>query len=66
MALVRAAGAEGIAVAADITDADQVDAMLTSCREKFGRIDILVNNAGISAFKPFAEVTEADFDRLFI
>ena len=31
----------------------------------FGRLDILVNNAGIILYKPLAEVTEEEFDRLF-
>ena len=65
IALLHAAGAEGVAVAADITDPRQVEAMLTTCRQRFGRIDILVNNAGVSAFKPLSDVSEADFDRLF-
>ena len=66
VALVRAAGAEGLALPADISDMGQVEAMLATCRERFGRIDILVNNAGISAFAPLAEVMQAEFDRLFM
>ena len=31
----------------------------------FGKLDILVNNAGIILYKPLAEVTEEEFDRLF-
>ncbi len=28
-------------------------------------VDILINNAGLLIHKPFAELTENDFDRLF-
>jgi NAD(P)-dependent dehydrogenase (short-subunit alcohol dehydrogenase family) len=39
-----------IGVAADVTDADAVDSMVTKIAEEFGgAIDILVNNAGIPA-----------------
>lgn len=30
----------------DVTDSDQVEAMIAACVERFGRIDILVNNVG--------------------
>jgi 3-oxoacyl-[acyl-carrier protein] reductase len=38
--------------------------MVKEALGKFGRIDILVNNAGIYPFKPFAEMTEQDWDRV--
>ena len=42
-------GAVGdLAIQADVTDPEQVEAMYTRTREEFGRIDILFNNAGIS------------------
>jgi NAD(P)-dependent dehydrogenase (short-subunit alcohol dehydrogenase family) len=39
-------GREAAFVAADVRDADQIDAVVAAAMERFGRIDILVNNAG--------------------
>jgi NAD(P)-dependent dehydrogenase (short-subunit alcohol dehydrogenase family) len=42
----RAAG--DMTVQADVSDAEQVEAMYARAREEYGRIDVLFNNAGIS------------------
>jgi NAD(P)-dependent dehydrogenase (short-subunit alcohol dehydrogenase family) len=52
---------EGIAtefVAADITLADDVDAVLARAMDRFGRVDILVNNAGDCIHAPALDVTK--------
>ncbi len=41
-------GGEAIALQANVSKADQVDAMVKATMDKFGRIDVLVNNAGIT------------------
>jgi NAD(P)-dependent dehydrogenase (short-subunit alcohol dehydrogenase family) len=42
-------GAVGdVAIQADVTDSDQVEAMYARTREEYGRVDVLFNNAGIS------------------
>jgi len=41
-------GGDAIALQADVSQADQVDAMIKAAMDKFGRIDVLVNNAGIT------------------
>ncbi|MEL6470298.1 MAG: 3-oxoacyl-[acyl-carrier-protein] reductase [Cyanobacteria bacterium J06623_4] len=41
-------GAEAVALQADVSQADQVDALVQATMDKFGRIDVLVNNAGIT------------------
>jgi 3-oxoacyl-[acyl-carrier protein] reductase len=41
-------GGEAIALQADVSQADQVTALIGTIMEKWGRIDILVNNAGIT------------------
>ena len=44
---VRAAGAQAIAVACDVADAAQVQAMIERTVAAFGRLDVLYNNAGV-------------------
>ena len=51
---ITAAGGSAMLYAADVTNRDQVNAMLGKVREKYGRLDILVNNAAVrdeSAFE---------------
>lgn len=45
---IVALGREAIALPADVSKADQVDALITATMDKWGRIDVLVNNAGIT------------------
>jgi NAD(P)-dependent dehydrogenase (short-subunit alcohol dehydrogenase family) len=44
--LVKDAEDRAIALDLDVTDKSQIDAVIATAREKFGRIDVLVNNAG--------------------
>lgn len=57
-------GETGIAVAADISQRDQVEKMFADVIAKFGRIDIVVNNAGIEIQKPFLEVTDSEWNKV--
>ncbi len=45
---IVANGGSAIALQADVSKADQVDALLNAVMEKWNRVDILVNNAGIT------------------
>ncbi|WP_323780218.1 SDR family oxidoreductase [Leisingera sp.] len=47
-------------VVCDVSQPDQVAAMMAECAEHFGRIDALVNNAGVADFGP---IEETGFDR---
>tara|TARA_B100000315_G_C14509481_1_gene556265 strand:- start:348 stop:1097 length:750 start_codon:yes stop_codon:yes gene_type:complete len=60
----RNLGVEALAVLADVADRDQVNAMVASAVEQFGRVDILINNAAIRPHKPFTEVTQEDWERV--
>ncbi|WP_313622999.1 bifunctional aldolase/short-chain dehydrogenase [Microbacterium sp.] len=64
----RAAAAElgngdvAIGVAADVADADAVQAAIDEAVLAFGGLDLVVNNAGLSLSKPLLETTEKDWD----
>jgi NAD(P)-dependent dehydrogenase (short-subunit alcohol dehydrogenase family) len=60
---ITGAGGRALAVAADISQVDQVRALFKQALEAFGTVDILVNNAGIGIARPLLEYTEADWDR---
>jgi 3-oxoacyl-[acyl-carrier protein] reductase len=51
-------------VKVDVSDPDQVEAMVRQTLEVFGRIDILVNNAGIGHVKPFLSITLEEWNRV--
>lgn len=44
---IKSAGGEVMALTADISKAEDAQAVVDSCMEKYGRIDILINNAGV-------------------
>ena len=48
VAEITGAGGNAIALQADVSQADQVDALINATMEKFNRLDVLVNNAGIT------------------
>jgi len=52
VAALRDAGADAIAVEADVTSEDDVRRMVQSAIERWGRLDVLVNGAGIGARHP--------------
>ena len=51
-----------IGVAANVADADAVQAALDEAVLAFGGVDLVVNNAGLSLSKPLLETTEKDWD----
>jgi|SRR5215469_11943464 len=53
-----------IAVYADISSSQDVDAMFAVVLEKFGKLDALVNNAAVQVWKPLLEVEDAEWDRV--
>jgi len=44
---IIAAGGEAIAIKADVSDEEQIEAMVQQTVDAFGRVDILVNNAAV-------------------
>jgi len=65
-AAVAAAGAEAVAVAADVTRVADVERYRAEAVERFGGIDCLFNNAGVlGAVSPLVDYPEETFDRVF-
>lgn len=62
VAKVEATGRSALAIEADISKPDQVQAMFDQAFEKFGKVDILINNAGVEKRAPMWEVTEKDWN----
>jgi 3-oxoacyl-[acyl-carrier protein] reductase len=48
VAEIEAMGVKAIALKADVSQANQVDALFNTVMEQWGRVDVLVNNAGIT------------------
>ena len=64
---IEALGCQALPVMADVSNAQQVDAMVAQALQHFGQIDILVNNAGALAGRdrvPVVELEEAEWDRI--
>ncbi len=58
---INASGGEAIADGANVTNPDEVAAMVKAAMDKWGRVDVLINNAGILRDKTFHKMTLADF-----
>ena len=63
-AAARAAGAEVLALACDVSDEAAVAAMGRTVEAAFGGLDILVHCAGVIHEAPLLETPVADFDRV--
>lgn len=64
LASIRDGGGEGILVQADVTDKEQVEALVEETEAALGPVDILVNNANMYfPFKAFLEYRWEDFEK---
>src|ERR1044072_1101574 len=61
---IRKAGGEAMADAADVSNFEQVTAMVAKDTEQWGRVDLLCANAGILRDKSFAKMEIADFAKV--
>lgn len=51
-------------IKADVSNRNEVKAMIQQILEKYGKIDVLINNAGISQYKLFTEITDEEWDNI--
>ncbi len=59
---VRGQGRRALAVKADVTNSQDVEAIMAKAMESFGRIDVLVSNASVEIAGPVLEYPEAAWD----
>jgi glucose 1-dehydrogenase len=59
---IRATGVSAIAVHADVSNEEQVQAMFAQTRTELGPLHILVNNAGLQQDAPFHEMSTKQWD----
>ena len=64
VAQCQAIGAQVEGHTMDVTQRDQVDAVVAAVLARHGRIDVLVNNAGITQDARLQNMTQAQFDRV--
>ena len=62
--IASTAGAQTLAVKADISEPDQCERLLAACIDRFGQCDILLNNAGIIVAGSILDASIEDFDRV--
>jgi len=66
VARIKSGGGRAMSVAADVSQAAAVTAMVEQVAKTLGPIDILVNNAGIAIPRGVDDLTESDFDRTIL
>ncbi len=59
---IKAAGSDGMIVQADVSQADQVEALFKAVADAYGKLDILVNNAGVTRDGVIMMLKPDDFD----
>ena len=62
--LTQEIGQPGAYLATDVTDADQVKALVDKAVDAHGRVDVIINNAGLMPHSPLERLKIADWDRM--
>src|SRR5262245_19272262 len=58
-------GSAALPLRADVRRYEEVERAIASCVSRFGRLDVLVNNAGVGVYRPVADMTPDEFNRIF-
>jgi glucose 1-dehydrogenase len=61
---IKETGGEGEIVRADVTKIDDVNCLVNTAWDKYGKADILINNAGVEIKSEFWDTTEQDYDKV--
>lgn len=61
---LRLSGATVYPVCVDVSQQEQVQAMVAEVERKFGKVDILINNAGIAQQKLFTDITAQEWRKM--
>lgn len=61
---INEAGGKALAVAADVTNLDQVKNLVDTAVQKFGRVDVILNNAGIMPLSPMDRINVEEWNTM--
>lgn len=61
---IRDNGGKALAIAMDVTQQDQVQKLVDSAVEQFGRVDVILNNAGIMPLSPMDRLNVDEWNRM--
>ena len=64
VASIRSSGQDAMAIQADVAEEDDVDRMIKTVLDRFGRIDVLVSNAGILTQSHLADMPTRMWDEM--
>jgi NAD(P)-dependent dehydrogenase (short-subunit alcohol dehydrogenase family) len=59
---IRAGGGDAVFVRCDVSQKEQVDALVQATVDRYGCIDVVVNNAGVNHSARFFDISEEDWD----
>jgi len=62
---IQGAGGEALGYKADVTNEEEVGAMVAETINRYGKVDILVSNAGWDQLRPFLHTDRAFWDKIF-
>jgi glucose 1-dehydrogenase len=61
---IEAAGGKAVGVQADVSKVEDLQRMVSTAVQTFGRLDALVNNAGVETRTSILDTTEADYQKV--
>ena len=62
---IESSGGKSVAIQASLSKVEDIRRLFAETMQHFGQVDILVNNAGTGVVGAIANVTEADYDKVF-